>query len=404
MTTTDSFTTMSRIGILSLLVVLAACKADKEPLSVSLPARQDTWSPGRIDAMSKKALAAFLDSVRQTQQITPEPLADLYERACGGVYVVLTMDEEGEWSGLGTAFLIEQAGILVTNEHVMESAVAAVVLDRDKNMFEVESVLHLDPDWDNAVIRIKPPFHGGVVLPIAADYPRIGDETFAIGTPLGFDQTITTGIISGFRDSMVNNAPIRSRGNVLQTTTAIAEGSSGGPLFNRRGEVIGITTAGYETGSLNFAISVKAIPLDRILGATISERPSGLPTTPSGTKVRQALDNYFAALIGGDQRDILPCYATTVNRYYADYSLSAGEAAEADAKSRWNKSWIPVRYTPDWDRASLSALTDGVALTIPVICQGLKDGDVEERELDYRFEFDAGYLIRLITEESQGIR
>lgn len=395
-------TTMSRIGILSFLLFLASCGDEPDPPSPRLSAGQDTWSPARIDSIRKMAIAEFLDSVRLTQQIPPEPLADLYERVCEGVYVVIMLDEEGEWSGLGTAFLIEQSGILVTNAHVMESAATAFVLDRDKNLFEVDSILHLDRDWDHAVIRIKPPFHGGVVLPIAANYPRIGDETFAIGTPLGLDQTISTGIISGFRDAMVLNAPIRSRGNVLQTTTAIAEGSSGGPLFNRRGEVIGITTAYIETGSLNFAISVKAIPLDRILGATISERPSGLPTTPSGTRVRQALATYFAALIEGDRREIRPCYADVMSRHYNAYALTSEEAVEADLKRRWDTSWTPVRYTPDWDQATLTALTDGVALTIPVFCQGLNEGDVEERELDYRFEFDADYLIRLITDESHG--
>jgi serine protease Do len=86
-------------------------------------------------------------------------------------------------------------------------------------------------------------------LKIAEARPKIGDECFAIGNPKGMDQTLSSGIVSGFRD-----------GKLIQTTAPITHGSSGCPLFNKQGEVIGIANGGIEGGGeLNFAIDITFI-------------------------------------------------------------------------------------------------------------------------------------------------
>lgn len=79
----------------------------------------------------------------------------------------------------------------------------------------------------------------------------VGEECFTIGNPKGLNQTLSKGIVSGYRDF----------NKLIQTTTEITHGSSGGPLFNKKGEVIGITTSGLGEANLNFAINIKEIPL-----------------------------------------------------------------------------------------------------------------------------------------------
>jgi serine protease Do len=83
-------------------------------------------------------------------------------------------------------------------------------------------------------------------LRLANSIPKVGENVFAIGNPKGLDHTLSTGIVSALRQ---NNA-------IIQTTTEITHGSSGGPLFNMQGEVIGITTAGLGEANLNFAVNV----------------------------------------------------------------------------------------------------------------------------------------------------
>ncbi|MGM0409085.1 MAG: S1C family serine protease, partial [Bacteroidota bacterium] len=92
-------------------------------------------------------------------------------------------------------------------------------------------------------------------IPISRSNPEIGEDVFAIGNPRGLEHTLSRGIISGYRDNK----------NLIQTTTEITHGSSGGPLLNMRGEVVGITTAGVGEANLNFAINIKVLKLSRYL-------------------------------------------------------------------------------------------------------------------------------------------
>lgn len=354
------------------------------------------------DSMRDVFIRHFMDSIRRLAPPVAEPLEDLYERSCGGVYVVFVLDEYGDPLGHGTAFLIDKSGIMITNAHVVAAADIIIVSDRNREVFELDRYLYVDLEKDIAVFRVASPFYGGVVLPVAQDYPRVGEETFAIGTPGGLEQTISKGIISGFRDEMKMWAPIRSSGLYIQTDATIAEGSSGGPLFNRKGEVIGITTGFFRDANLKFAVSVKAIPLERLLDTLRFDFPADLLATPPGIKVRQAVHHYFSMWITGDHHDIRPCYADWVELHFDAHSLSAEEAAREDARMRWGSQWRPVNFEPDWDRAALVADEGSLDLVVPVrwLEVRLSDGQTSSRERTYRFAFGPDYRIQLITEEA----
>ena len=143
-------------------------------------------------------------------------------------------------TGLGSGFIIDKAGIIVTNNHVIEGADEITVIMSDQKEFTAE-LLGRDPKADLAVLKIEP---GQTELTAVqwgdSDLMRVGDWSIAIGNPLGLGGTVTAGIISAISRDLRGSSPYVK---FLQTDASINRGNSGGPLFNVEGKVIGINTA-----------------------------------------------------------------------------------------------------------------------------------------------------------------
>ena len=141
--------------------------------------------------------------------------------------------------GLGSGFIIDAAGIIVTNNHVIEGADEITVILHDQQEFKAV-LLGRDPKADLAVLKIDP---RNIDLKAASwgnsDTLRVGDWSIAIGNPLGLGGTVTAGIISAISRDIGNGPYVK----FLQTDASINRGNSGGPLFNIDGEVIGINSA-----------------------------------------------------------------------------------------------------------------------------------------------------------------
>lgn len=150
--------------------------------------------------------------------------------------------------GIGSGFIINEEGYILTNYHVVELAISnnskavTVILSTGEEVSA--TVVNYDQDRDIAMVKLK----DGTKVPAVAqlgdsDALYVGQEVVAIGTPLGkdFAQTLTKGIVSGVNRNLTTSGG--STGNYIQTDTAINSGNSGGPLINSRGEVIGINTA-----------------------------------------------------------------------------------------------------------------------------------------------------------------
>ena len=141
--------------------------------------------------------------------------------------------------GLGSGFIVDKSGIIVTNNHVIEGADEITVIMHDQREFTAE-LLGRDPKADLAVLKINP---SEIVLRQVnwgdSDSIRVGDWSIAIGNPLGLGGTVTAGIISAISRDIGNGPYVK----FLQTDASINRGNSGGPLFNIKGEVIGINSA-----------------------------------------------------------------------------------------------------------------------------------------------------------------
>jgi S1-C subfamily serine protease len=168
----------------------------------------------------------------------------------------------------GSGFIFTEDGLIGTNYHVVDGIDSLLVKTSDGTFYDAE-LLIIDEKNDMAILRIKNA--NGTKFPTIrfanSDVLKVGQEVFAIGSPLGYEYTISQGIIAGIRDNEkvsftdpVTYMPIEKNfEKVIQITAAISPGNSGGGLFNRKGDLIGITTYTYSGyGNLNFAIAINS--------------------------------------------------------------------------------------------------------------------------------------------------
>jgi Do/DeqQ family serine protease len=158
--------------------------------------------------------------------------------------------------GLGSGFILDKSGVILTNAHVVDQADKVTVRLKDGRTFEGK-VKGIDEVTDLAVVKIN----AGKDLPVAplgsSNNVQVGDWAIAVGNPLGFDNTVTLGIVSTLKRSSAQVGISDKRLDFIQTDAAINPGNSGGPLLNGLGEVIGINTAiRADAMGIGFAIPI----------------------------------------------------------------------------------------------------------------------------------------------------
>jgi S1-C subfamily serine protease len=233
------------------------------------------------------------DLVRSPVDASPEPAAfksalrpltihEVYERAAPGVVQVTAtsrvavqtdpfLDPFGfggttaeTQQALGSGFVIDTSGHILTNYHVVQGAQRVQVSFSDNERLNAR-IVGRDPATDVAVLQVKT--RSRALTPLAlgnSDSVRVGDAVVAIGNPLGEDRSITSGIVSALQRRIFapNGAPID---NVIQTDAALNHGNSGGPLLNTRGRVIGVNsqiqTADGNGGNIGIGF---AIPINTV--------------------------------------------------------------------------------------------------------------------------------------------
>lgn len=172
------------------------------------------------------------------------------------------MRMEGVPSGTGSGFVWDKNGTVITNYHVVKGAQAVEVTLADQSTWQAKPV-GFEPDKDLAVLRIDAPADKLRPIPVGSSGPlKVGQSVYAIGNPFGFDQTLTTGVISGLGREIesVTRRPIQG---VIQTDAAINPGNSGGPLLDSNGNLIGINTAIYSPSGAYAGIGF-AVPIDTV--------------------------------------------------------------------------------------------------------------------------------------------
>ena len=164
--------------------------------------------------------------------------------------------------GVGSGFVWDERGHVVTNFHVIQGSSAARVTLADHSTWDAK-IVGIAPEKDLAVLEIEAPQELLRPIPVGTSRDlRVGQKVLAIGNPFGLDQTLTTGVISalGREIESVTRIPIR---DVIQTDAAINPGNSGGPLLDSSGRLIGVNTAIYSPSGAYAGIGF-AIPVDTV--------------------------------------------------------------------------------------------------------------------------------------------
>jgi S1-C subfamily serine protease len=219
--------------------------------------------------------------VSQTSQDRPLTVRDIYDRDAPGVVQVTTTTKvklpQTDWFGnpfgppgtevqrsLGSGFVIDKAGYIVTNYHVVGNAQSVHVSFSNNDSMKAE-MIGKDPATDVALLKVAASSRALKPLSLGdSDGVHVGDQVAAIGNPLGLDRSITLGIVSALHRSLTSpeGTPID---RVIQTDAALNHGNSGGPLLNAQGQVVGVSSAvstgdlGQTNTGIGFAIPINTV-------------------------------------------------------------------------------------------------------------------------------------------------
>ncbi|MBA3465031.1 MAG: serine protease, partial [Deltaproteobacteria bacterium] len=223
--------------------------------------------------------------------------------------------EAGDGTGekVGTGFIIDKSGLIATNLHVIAGSSEIKVKLHDGTPYKVLQIAGVDPGRDLAILRIKPVKALKTVRLGDSEQMSAGDQIVAIGNPLGvFDYSVSAGLISQVRavcDSSEERCPPGGL-KLLQISAPISQGSSGGPLFNQFGEVVGVTTLIVAQGqSINFAVpgnylkpmvaSPIALTMETFAAQTRSPDDDSTNSKDAGPPIKRAVPSHVVALLDG---------------------------------------------------------------------------------------------------------
>jgi|GEM_PF-1138398 len=189
---------------------------------------------------------------------TPLTIPQIFDKWNESIVVIISRDKKDNILGQGSGFVISRDGAIATNYHVVKSAYNVLIRFVSGKSYQKVSLIAGYPSYDIAILHIEEIEEDESFLSVFlgdSDNMQVGEQILAIGSPYGWENTISDGLISGKREI--------GDFELLQITAPVSPGSSGGALFNMKGEVIGIITIGSQWGAqnLNFAIPINNLKL-----------------------------------------------------------------------------------------------------------------------------------------------
>ncbi|TCO68732.1 trypsin-like peptidase domain-containing protein [Marinisporobacter balticus] len=211
----------------------------------NIPKVQATIRKERVHERPEIKINTYRPDAKRRVEKSYEEIAKLAE----SVVMIQAYDKNKQLIGKGSGVVISEDGFIITNFHVVGKGVFfGVVFENDPNEYMVYNVVKYHQDYDLALIKVDKP-----TKPIQLNDKDLvrGQQVVAIGSPLGLFNTISEGIVSGFREF--------DHIKMVQITAPISPGSSGGALIDRYGNLVGITTAGLEGQNLNMAVPAQYV-------------------------------------------------------------------------------------------------------------------------------------------------
>ena len=240
---------------------------------------------------SKKSLLSFIGLVLflfcEITAVNAQSPQQIAQKALASTVLLVMEDANGQPLSLGSGFFVRN-GQVATNLHVVKGASRGYAkLVSQKTKYDVEGITAVDAERDLVVLKISVP--GAQVISLGdSDMVQVGSPIYAVGNPRGLEGTFSQGIISSVRKVGTDK--------ILQLTAPISPGSSGGPVLNDKGQVIGVSVATFRGGqNLNFAIPSNY--LKKLIGKIGSTKPLSKLKTPESE--RSLLDDFGGRSVQG---------------------------------------------------------------------------------------------------------
>lgn len=248
-------------------------------------------------------------------------LPELVKRVKPSAVAIETFDSRGNTLARGSGFFLAPDRV-ITNRHVIERSSRVEIHLLDGKKFPVRGVLAIDGEGDLALLQVDVPKTLAVPLPVLRAEPQEGESIVVIGNPFGLEGSVSNGIVSAVRE-------ISGYGKIIQITASISPGSSGSPVVNMAGQVIGVATLQAAEGqNLNFAV-----PAERILRLKVNNEPQSFSALAAETQKskRSSAERLYAQGLAQLSVD--------------DYAKAVGffeKAAETDAN--YAEAWYQAGY------------------------------------------------------------
>lgn len=233
----------------------------------------------------------------------------IYEKVNNAVVVIYAYDYSGEPAAQGSGVVLNDKGYVVTNYHVLSGCERLEIMHGDEIVPYVD-IIGIDVEKDILILKIEEKKFPFVKIGKVKSL-KVGQRVYAIGSPLGFENTISEGIISGLRN-------YEQLGNYIQITASISHGSSGGAVVNDKGELIGISSLSADEGqNLNFAI-----PIDEVLSVEINSYSKN-----KKFKDFELLKKGWDAFQKGDYLNCVAYYTRYIEKYPNEYGAYLNRGA-----------------------------------------------------------------------------
>ncbi|MBU5347567.1 S1C family serine protease [Paenibacillus lautus] len=338
-----------------------------------------------ISAQTEDAAVTVNPSKEASQGTTPPSTQEVIKKSQLKVFTVTTTDS------LGSGFLFNKHDDVLTNAHVVEGASNVTLTGPDKTEY-AGTVIGIGSDMDIAVIR-APGLAGKEPLKLETEKAELGDPVLALGSPLGLENTATTGIISGVDRTFDHHPYVYN--NMYQTSAPIAQGNSGGPLIHlETGKVVGINSAIIDQGAIGFSI-----PVSQVIAK--AEEWTGYKldgsTASTGKDPDHASSSGNAAISNQQAEDLVYNFYDYLNAedYVSAYALLGSEWQKGTAYEEFRAGFLKttqsqVSYVSSvFDNKKGTAQVDGL-----ITAEERKDGNAYYRsyEIGYEVAYENGNL------------